>query len=114
MNQQTFDPLAVATNLLYTELFGADGNTLRQRLGLPSTDTADDDHLRDAMGEIALEYLAAAEDELARWLKRNRGVGAIEVWIVAQQVGKHWGASLRGISAERGIDVVTGEPIAKV
>lgn len=100
----------IVTNLLYQKLFGADAATLRQRLGLPAEDTADDDNLRDHMGELALLFLAEAESEMTLLLKAAPLTG-VDLWLRAQQVGGWWGTLLQRMARERGVDPLTGEPV---
>lgn len=100
----------IVTNLLYTKLFGADAATLRQRLGLPAEDTADDDNLRDHMGEMALTFLGEAEHEMAMLLKEAPLTG-VDLWLRAAQVGDWWGAVMQRIARERGVDPLTGNPV---
>lgn len=102
--------LRIVTNLLYTQLFGADADTLRQRLGLPAKDSDDDDNLRDHMGELALLMLGEAEQEMALLLKAAPLTG-VDLWIRAQQVGGWWGTLLHRMARERGIDPLTGAPV---
>lgn len=101
----------LVTDAIYVCLFGADGATLRARLGLPEEDTPDDERLRDEMGKNALHYLAAVEEGMTVYLHQYPDVQPMEASVAASRIAWAFAEDLRKVCAAEGVDTLTGKPI---
>lgn len=104
-------PERLVTDAIYTVLFGADGDTLRQRLGLPAEDTPDDDRLRDEMSERALRYLAAVEHGMTTWLRLEPHATPLAISAAASRIAAWYATDLRASCEREQVDIVTGKPL---
>ena len=99
------------TDKIYVALFGADGDGLRKRIGLPLDDTFDDDNLRDHMGVEALQALAEVESACAVMMRANPQWSPdriiVECGVIARKSAMKWQKQC----AENGVDFLRGKHV---
>jgi len=96
----------IATNKVYTGLWGRDAKTLREQMGLPKAA-----NLRDHQSSIANHYQSLVEITVSAILDKEQTVSPQQAMAIIEKVARILGVQSAELGSLLGIDIATGMPL---